>query len=387
MENVEFANLKKDIETSLKTIEQDGSGTKVTLKKLEDGLSALNKEMDTRRLESKSHRLFGTHAEANAFIDVLRNAVTRSNLGNVMDIKKSSLYVEKAALNTYGTGTGAELVPTATADVISLLLAQGGIARKYATVLNGVSEKIVLPVRSGTSTAVFTAGGGVVKDDVTITPSTAGTAKVTLSPSQIGVLSQVSEKLLYMSAINIAEFIAMDQIEQAGVLEDNSVIKGDGTATYNGITGLNTLGGVPTTTLANASFTNFDQVIGLPGKVHESVYQSPNAKYYVSGAIMSAMRAFKNSSYYYFDPSTAGFQIAGYPVVIWHRLDNTIATGKTVVMFGDLSKAAVIGVGRDMNIVVDHSFAFGSAQASFRLLYDFDCQFIQPTAMARLTLS
>lgn len=380
--------LKGEIATSLKAIENEGTGLKSAVKKLEDQFAGLNKAMDDQRLATKSHRLFGTHKEAGVFIDVLRKAVGNSRLPDVMkDYQKSGLYVEKSALNTYGTGTGAELVPTATSDTLSLLLSQGSVARKYAKVLTGVNEKVVLPVRNGTSTAAFTAAAGVIKDDVTIGATTLQTSKLTLSPSQIGILSQVSEKLLYMSAINIAEYIAIDMIEQAGVLEDNCVIKGDGTSAFNGITGLNTLGGVGNTNLAFASFTSLDQILALPSKVHESVYASPTARYFMSGAILSTIRGFKNSSFYYLDPTTGEFTIGGYPVSIWHRMDNTVAATKVPVMFGDLGKACVIGVGRDMNIVVDHSFAFGSAQASFRLLYDFDAQFVQPSAMARLSLT
>ena len=389
--NTEFAALKGDIDKSLKTLEADGSGVKTAIKKLEDQFQFMNKRLDEQRLIEKKHPLFGDHQQAEKFIDVLRSAVDKSNLpSRIQNFEKSSMYIDKSSLNTYGTGTGVELVPTATSSVLSLLLAQGGIARKYAKVLPGVNEKVVLPVRGTTSTAVFTANAGVIKDDNggnNITVTTLQTNKVTLSPSQIGILSQCSEKLLYMSAINIAEYIATDMIEQAGVLEDNCVIKGDGTATYNGITGLNTLGTVPVTTVVAASWTSLDELIGLPAKVQESIYGSQNARYFMSGAMFSKARSFKNSSYYYLDPTTGEHTLAGYPVTFWHRLDNTAVAGKVVAYFGDLSKAAVIGIGRDMQIVVDHSFAFGSAQASFRMLYDFDCQFVQPTAMARLTLS
>lgn len=386
MENQEFAALKGDIEKSLKTIENEGTGVKSAVKKLEDQFAAMNKAMDHQRLALKSHPLFGDFGQAENYINVLRAACEKSNIGSKIKTEECPLFVNKANLNTYGSGTGSELVPTATADVISLLLSQGGIARREGTVYSGIQGKLALSKRNGTSTAAFTNGSGVIKDDVSVTGVSPGTSLITLSPSQVVALSLVSEKLLYQSAINIAEFTAIDMIEQAGVLEDNTVIKGDGSSiTYNAVDGINHNSGVVESTVAFGSF-DLSNVIKLPGTVAEAAQMSPNAKFYMSGAVLSILRAQKSSGsgQFYMDPTTGTMKLSGYDVVVWHRVDNTVATGKYPVYFGDLKKALVIGTGRDMAITVDHSFAFGSVQAAFRLAYDFDAGLIQPTALARL---
>jgi HK97 family phage major capsid protein len=390
---MEFAEqitaLNADIQKSFARIEEN-SASKASLYKLEEQFAALNKIADERRLETKSHRVFGDEKRASVFVDCLRSAVANSPLASASSPVAKTLMegIQKADLNSYGSGTGVDFVPTSVIPEISYLLTQGSVARQHAKVINGVDRNLTLTKRNGTSTAVFTNASSVNKDDVAVTPSIFGESKVTLSPQQISVLGRVSEKLLYQSAINVAEMVAIDMTEQCGILEDNACLKGDGSAAFGGITGL-VNASIPSVSVAVGSLSNFDQLLDLQASVHESVYNSQSAKYYMSGAILQKFRAKKasTSGVYFYDPASNSFTINGYPVVIWHRMDNTVAANKNIAFFGDMSKALTIGVGREMSIKVDMSRYFDSNQAAFRLTYDFGAVTVQPNAIAMLSLT
>ncbi len=370
-------------------IEQD-MATKTELKQFADLVSGLSKQMDQQKLASeragfKPSPVFASKAQAMQFIEVMQGAIAKSNQNIPNDFEKSEFYINKSNLNET-TNTGGQFIPTSVSSTFSMMLAQGAVNRQYCTVYNGVQGTLDLTKRSGTSTAVFTAA-----DETDVTPSAFGTAKVSLTPKQISALSLVSDKLLFASAVNVAEAVAIDLTEQAGVLEDTAVIAGDGTSTYGSVTGLNTAASVgeKTVSLTNFALTaGLQAVLDLPAQTHESIYSSTNARYYMSGKIYSylSQRLASTSGVFHFDPENRFFTLNGYPIVLWHRMDNSAAVGKYPVFFGDLAKSTTVGIGRDMSLVADRSFKFGSNQTAFRLTYDWHAVHVQPSAMARLSI-
>jgi len=373
----EIANIITTID-SLKASIEAGYATKGEMVKHAEAVQALLKSQEKHLLKNEKTRIFGTKAAAVDFIDCLKMAYARSNraLG-----ESSPLYMSKADLDVT-TGSGA--IPTATSSVLSMLLEQGGVNRKYAKVYTGIQGDINLPKRNGNGTAVFTAA-----DDSAVTDDVHGMTKVTLSPKQISALAFVSDKLLYVSAINIAENVAIDLIEMAAKLEDESLVRGDGTAAFGSVTGLETAVGLGEVEVAVAALDLPNDILRLIPQTHEEVQSSGRGKFFMSAAAFDGLRRKKGTAndHYIFDLTTGGFKLAGYDIVIWHRLDNSVAAGAIPVLFGDMEKAVVVGVGRDMSLMVDTSHRFNSNQTSFRLTYDWQAQVIQPSAMARLSIT
>jgi HK97 family phage major capsid protein len=370
----------------------EGTVTKAQLKKLEDEMTAFRKAHEDFQLRTKSDPIFGTRKEAMEFVDVLRGAIAKSDMAPRLQ-KDSPFHVTKADLNSYGTGTGVETVPTATADVLSLLLLQSSLPREEFTVIDGVQGNLVLPKRNGTGSVKFTAGGGALKDDVAITAGSFGTASVTLSPKQLAGLSLVSEKLLYASAIAVAQYVAVDLAEQAGYRENYVCYKGDGTADEdNGsITGLKSAAGIDATvspTVAQFAAAPIDYLIDLTTKVHQSVYADPQAKFFFAPAVDALIRKSKASTAgsYHFDPATGSYKLAGREVKIWHIMDNASAATNVPAIFGNPRKAAILGLGRDMGVEVSKHYVFNKVQDAFRLVYDADMQVVQAGALARILM-
>ena len=243
----ELENISKamgDLTTKLESGYLSKSEFKFEANKFAETFKAFDNEINKLRKQSQTDPVFGNKSNAQDFVNLLKVANSHTEIAEIRKLssdKNSSWYVEKD-LNSYTSGAGIDTIPTATADVLSLLIKQYGLSRRYATVWNDVHGNLALPKRNGTSSAVFTVAASTNEDDASVTPSAYGTAKLSLTPQQISILSLVSDKLLFQSAVNIAEYVAIDMAEQAGILEDNTTIYGDGTTTYGGNTGLvNTL--------------------------------------------------------------------------------------------------------------------------------------------------
>jgi len=386
----EFEKMNEALKTLGNKIESD-IATKAEVQNFAALVKALDQKIDRKNLDEKTEEpsIFKNKAQAIEFIDVLKGALVRDGKHLTKD---SGFYSEKTAgdpLTTAATNAGVDIVPTSLSSTFSMLLAQGGIARQYATVYNGVQGTLDLGKRNGTSTAVFTA-----TDDATVTATQLGTAKVSLSPKQISAISYVADKLLYVSPVNIANSIAIDLVEQAASLEDISVIRGDGTATYGSITGIKTAASVGSVTLTAANFTAagstlVDALLDMPSQVHESVQMSGKGRYYVSASTWYNVRKAKASTAgsYHFDVQLGQWTLGGYPVTVWHRMDTADTATNCKAIFGDLSLSHVLATGRDMSIDVDRSFRFGTNQTAFRLTYDFGAVTIQPTALSRIVLT
>lgn len=382
-----FAELEKSVADSLQKLENDYV-TKASVAKLNDEIKALHAEMGRQAKAQKRHRYFGTQADAELAIDSLRNAIQRSPYGQRID-KRSDFYVQKNDLNSYGTGTGAELIPTQLSDQLSMLIQQGGVARSDWTVIDGVQGNIEFNRRASVGTSVgFTAGGdaslnGGLRDDVAVTPDAPTISKLTLSPKQVVGLSLVSEKLLYSSAVSVAELVYRDMVEQARVLEDNSVLRGDGTSnTYGDVLGVYSDPDVGEDTVANGSFS-LDKCLTLPTHAHESVI---DGTFYMNRHTFANIKTQKasTSGVYFYDPELGAHTIGGFPIRIWNRMDS-IGVSKFPVLFASFKSSGLVAIGREMKIDIDKSYRFNYVQDAFRLVYDFDAGLIQPSAVARLS--
>ena len=342
-----------------------------TKRELKEHAELFTKMIEKQRVErerAEKHPIFGTKALADTFVDVLATAAERGN----SKLADHGSILHKDNLNIT---TASDALPTATSEVLSFLMKQGGVARRYSTVYTGVRGSLVLPKRTGSSTAAFTAN-----DDSSVTPDAFGVGKVTLTPKQVSAISQVSNQALYSSAVDLASNVAVELVENAAAFEDTVVISGAGISGDGLLADTDVVDGTET---AHGSI-GIEEALELMGLVAEEVQNSENAAFYMNGKTLTAMRTKKasTSGVFHIDPSTGGFVLGGRPIRVWHRLPD-LAAGSKSVFFGDMEKASVLSVGREMGIEVSSEAAFAKNASLFRLTYDFDADIIQPKALAR----
>jgi HK97 family phage major capsid protein len=361
-------------------------------KKLADAIDALNKAMDRQRLVEDADPVFGNKAVAGEFIDCLKGVMFRGDVKKARDVtldKNSELYVEKD-LNSYTNGSGADTIPTAVSNVLSVLQRQESVALRDATVIDNLQGSETFHRRDGTSTAAWQNASGGLKDDAPITPSVLSTTKITLTPQAMVSLSLVADKLLYSSAINLAQYVAQDLVEDQMALFDRDVINGDGTYSNGGINGIVNDSDIYEEVVTTSGFTNVDKLFDMIANVHEAVQNSPSACFYVSGPVFAAIRKMKaavTGQYLIWDPTKLAFDMGGTTLKLWHRMDNTLANGKYIAFYGDMRRTLTVAKGRSMQLEVSRDYKFNTAQVAFRLVQDLTAGVIQPGAFARLLMT
>jgi HK97 family phage major capsid protein len=130
------------------------------------------------------------------------------------------------------TTTGGALVPDEMERSIIDLREEYGEFRKYAKIVPMGSDYKTQPRRTSGLTAY------PIAESAAFIESTKGWDSVSWTAKKWGVLAKYSDELGEDAIINIADDLTDEASYAFAVAEDNAGINGDGTGTYNGITGL-----------------------------------------------------------------------------------------------------------------------------------------------------
>jgi len=127
---------------------------------------------------------------------------------------------------------GAYLVPEEFGGDVIQLLEKYGVARQLFKIRQMSSDVRNDPRRVSGLTASFTAESAAGSE------STKAWDSVTLTAKKLTVLSRMTSELNEDAAINIGDDLLMEIAQAFALKEDQSGFRGDGTATYGGITGV-----------------------------------------------------------------------------------------------------------------------------------------------------
>ena len=163
--------------------------------------------------------------------------------------------------------------------------------------------------------------------------SSNGTFKsITLTGFLAGALSKVSNSLINNSQFDIVNFVVTEMGDSIARFIEHELLQG----TSGKVTGLSTVKNI-TTTASETAITS-DEVIKLKDSVKDA-FQN-NAIFIMSNSTRTALRLLKDSTGRYLlnDDVTSPFgtTLLGKPVFVSDNMDN-IASGKTVIYYGDMS--------------------------------------------------
>ncbi|GMR20203.1 MAG: hypothetical protein BMS9Abin36_0798 [Gammaproteobacteria bacterium] len=259
------------------------------------------------------------------------------------------------AINT----KGGFLVPDEISTAIISLQEEYGVFRRECRVLPMSSDTLTIPRRDGGLTAYF------VGENVEGTESDQSWGNVELNAKKLMVLTRMSSELNDDAIISMADDLT-DQIAYAFAnKEDDCAFNGDGTSTYGGITGIRTaiIDGTHTAgavdaatgidTFAEVTATDLSNVMAaLPQ------YALPNAKWFVSQAGYSLvferlMQAAGGNSLIILG-GKAQMSYLGYPIVVSQSMPTSTGdlSNVSMLLFGDLRKAATMGARREVRVMV-----------------------------------
>ncbi len=282
-----------------------------------------------------------------------------------------------------GTNTaGGYLVPSILESKIIDLRDSYGIARKYTDVMPMSSNHIQWSRRVSGLTAY------AMNEGTATTESSMVWAPVSLTARKWGVITRYSSEIAEDAVINIADRLVSEIAYAFAVAEDNALFIGDGTSTYQGISGLyrrffdanvGTFIGAPSAasthnTWAEIDADDIDTLIGtLPA------YARPGAQFYIAptGKVLV------------FDPllraaggNTQGdvsngmpAKYMGYPIneiVALQQVPTYDFDEKPMLYFGHMQLAASMGSRRGMTLATSSDVYFTTDEIAIRGTERFD---------------
>lgn len=279
-------------------------------------------------------------------------------------------YSDRAMSESSNTA-GGYTVPTQMADYIIRIVEDYSVAMREANVVTMTRDVMQVPRRSSGLTVYNTA------ENTAPTASDLGFDQVTLTANKAGVYTAYSSELAEDSAIQIAELIGLEIGQAMGQKLDNCVFMGDGTNGNFGVTGvvlkIEALSStswcqqriVPINTFAEITAASLGKVSGA---VMGSIKQGGNCKYFISpagfdtgiGAVLGGLGGVTMAE----GAGARPMRYNGYDVVqvavMREESSGSVADDLAMLMFGDLKRAATVGLRRSLEIKSSDQFLFTS---------------------------
>lgn len=266
------------------------------------------------------------NSERKAFVSYLRRGVERIAPDEVK------------ALTVATDANGGFLAPEEFGNELIKLLSEFSPIRQYARVVSISAPEIKYP-RRVTGTAATWVGE---TDDRTESGMTF--EQVTLTPHELATFTDVSNQLLEDNAYGLEGELIADYAESFGKTEGIAFIKGTGTGQPKGIM---TASGIPELkTGVAATFPTTDPADVLIAMYHGiATTHANNGVWLMNRATLGTIRQWKDGTgrYLVLDPISAGgaSTLLGRPIVEMPDMDS-IAAGKTPILFGDMSGYRII---------------------------------------------
>ncbi len=277
---------------------------------------------------------------------------------------------------TTGVNTkGGFLVPAEFEQAVIDLRETFGVFRRNAKVVPMASDTKTQPKRTGGLTAY------AVGDAESITASDKGWGAVNLIAKKWGVLARISSELDEDSVIDMVADLTSEMAYAFAEKEDDAGFNGDGTSTYHGVIGVrtkiidgtHTAGAVDVATATHNLFNEIDaaDLIGLIGALPQ--YANGSAKFYCSqyakAQVFDRLKAAGGGNTASDLAAGSGPSYLGYPIEISQKMPMGAATdydALAMILFGDLSMAAMLGNRRGMAVKVSEDRYLESDEIGIR---------------------
>jgi len=265
-----------------------------------------------------------------------------------------------------------------------------GSARKLCTVypISGNSTKLPR-LKAGEPTFGFIAVSGNVLEKV---PQS---EYITFTPGKGGGIVRIPSEIDEDSIFNIGQFVARYIAREMAVLEDTCLFLGDGTSTYNNISGIGKQSTTDSTVLQLAATNSSSDKITLLNirqlrtKVTGAVLRT--AKYYAHPTMEALFISFNTSATVvpYVRKADGSATFDGFPIE-WVPIMPVYSTSATLnayqIHFGDLSWW-YFGERRGLDVQTSRDIYFATDEIGIRALERFDIHMMGQNSTASLQLS
>jgi len=280
----------------------------------------------------------------------------------------------RAAQSTSSNAAGGALVPQEFADTVIRLVETYGVVRQAAQVFPMTSDSAIVPIRESGLSASYTAEGAAIDE------SDAVWSNVTLSPKKLATLVRFSTELSEDALGVVSDMLALECGTAFALTEDTSCLIGDGTSPYGGMTGI----------LTKCLDGNHDMSIVEAASAHDTLneimvadvvrlmaavptYAKTNAAFFCSPTALSlvfdSIKASAGGTDLNQLQNAVQPRFLGYPIYVSPLMpDDATANYNNAVMlgFGDMRAAALLGVRRDLRIMLSEHAFFANDQIGLR---------------------
>jgi HK97 family phage major capsid protein len=289
-------------------------------------------------------------------------------------------HLELRAMHEGSFLAGGSLVPDLVANEVIRLVEENGIARRYARQWPMQTASISIPIRISGTTVYFV---GENDPDTTSDPTV---GQIQLNAKEAVAATRVSNSLLADSPVAVGDFLTAEAATAFQEKEDSCLLTATGISTYGGMRGIKFLlddasysGSKVAATSAHDTFAEIDagDITRLMAALPESV--RANARWFMSATAKDsiltrlALAAGGNDTQTVQQGLT---RFLGYQVVTSSLLPagaSTTYNGVTIILFGDMSRTAVFGSRKGMEMVADPSIYRNYRQTYFQFVERFDC--------------
>ena len=274
------------------------------------------------------------------------NEEKRALTDEELEVRAFDAYIRGEVLNervnNLEKGTNGAVIPTSIANRIIKRVYDISPVLERSSKYN-VKGNLVLPYYDESTTAITVA---YQTEFTAMQSNVGGFQSITLTGFLAGALAKVSRSLINNSDFNLVDWLVDEMAYKIKVFIEGELLKG----TTNKVAGLSGL--TNSVTAGSATVLTVDDIINVHDAIKDDFQQ--DAIWVMSPATRTALRKLKSTTGYPLlnddISSPFGTTLLGKPVYVSDNMDN-IATGKTVIYYGDMRGLAT-KFAEDINIQV-----------------------------------
>lgn len=274
------------------------------------------------------------------------NEEKRALTDEELEVRAFDAYIRGEVLNervnNLEKGTNGAVIPTSIANRIIKRVYDISPVLERSSKYN-VKGNLVLPYYDESTTAITVA---YQTEFTAMQSNVGGFQSITLTGFLAGALAKVSRSLINNSDFNLVDWLVDEMAYKIKVFIEGELLKG----TTNKVAGLSGL--TNSVTAGSATVLTVEDIINVHDAVKDDFQQ--DAIWVMSPATRTALRKLKSTTGYPLlnddISSPFGTTLLGKPVYVSDNMDN-IATGKTVIYYGDMRGLAT-KFAEDINIQV-----------------------------------
>lgn len=369
----------KLLRTELDAVKAAAVEREKTITEMQRNMRIVRQDADPIRRAHEATAMFGMIIRQE-LCRALRLEIPSAFAGEVELVRSYQADVLQRATLVSGATTGSYLVPTVTETQLIDTLEQVSDLLGEVEFIPGLpaASTINIPTLTGRPTLQPTRGTSATASDTKMTQSDATFGRLQLTPAEAYIYFPVDNKLIQMSALSLGSLLMNVLNDAVGQGICDWLVNGDGTSTYNSITGIlnetdaNYLQNLPAGKTAFANVTKEDLLKGMTRMLKRG---RANGKWLLDLDVLGILQDIDRQGKTPLVKENANGEYLVYnrPCIIEPLMPDLADSGKSkgFLGLGDLM-TFIVGLIGGIQIAQSSDYLFGNNQTAFRAVLNMD---------------